>query len=105
MTQTINELLGLNLVRLREAKQLSQDDLAKLLGLDQSTVSKYESGRRWPGSDTFALLAEHLEVSAAELLLAPGQRVCGGGHDRILTLPGGREAPAPAGDVILTCAA
>lgn len=57
--------------RLREAIQyspLSQREIAKRLGVDQSTVSKYFRGNILPSLDTFANLCEILDVSTDEVL-------------------------------------
>ena len=37
-----------NLERLRKAAGLTQAQLAELVGVDQATVSRWESGERWP---------------------------------------------------------
>lgn len=57
--------------RLREALQyspISQKEIAKRLGVDPSTVSKYARGNAMPSLDIFANLCEILDVSADEIL-------------------------------------
>ena len=57
--------------RLREAikeSNLSQTEIARRLGISQSTVSKYMRLDKFPALDTFANLCEILDVSADEIL-------------------------------------
>lgn len=52
---------------LRRARTLNQADLARLVGISQQTLSKYESGRLEPSADVLARLAAILGVSARDL--------------------------------------
>ncbi|MBE5740821.1 MAG: helix-turn-helix transcriptional regulator [Clostridiales bacterium] len=57
--------------RLREAIQysnVSQKELAKKLGINPSTVSKYMRLDKFPSLDTFANICEILDISADEIL-------------------------------------
>lgn len=57
--------------RLREeirASDLSQKEIAKRLGVNPSTVSKYLRLDKFPALDTFANLCEILGVSSDEIL-------------------------------------
>ena len=57
--------------RLREAIEygtLSQKELAKKLGINPSTVSKYMRLDKYPSLDTFANICQILDVSADEIL-------------------------------------
>lgn len=57
--------------RLREEinnSRLSQKEIAKKLGINPSTVSKYTRIDVYPALDTFANLCEILEVSADDIL-------------------------------------
>ena len=57
--------------RLREAIQygtISQKELAKKLGINPSTVSKYMRLDKYPSIDTFANICDILDVSADEIL-------------------------------------
>ena len=53
---------------LRNAKHMSQEDLAKALGLSASTVSKYESGQRVPPIYRLAKIARFFNVTHAYLI-------------------------------------
>lgn len=58
-------------IRLREAIKtsgLSQTEIAKQLGITQSTVSKYMNHDKYPSIDTFANLCKILDVSADDIL-------------------------------------
>ncbi|MTI85369.1 MAG: helix-turn-helix domain-containing protein [Firmicutes bacterium] len=54
---------GKRLRQLRKEKNLSQDDLAKLFHLSQSTIAYYESGRKQPTQKTLQKLAQFFTVS------------------------------------------
>ena len=47
---------------LRLTKQLSQNELAKMLGCNQTAVGKYERGQLEPNIETLKLLSEIFEV-------------------------------------------
>ena len=55
-----------NLRELREKKGISQYELARRLGVDHSSISMYESGRRRPNYERLAVLAEIFDLSMAE---------------------------------------
>lgn len=57
--------------RLREeikSSDISQNELAKRLGINPSTVSKYLRLDKFPSLETFANICEILDVSADEIL-------------------------------------
>ena len=57
--------------RLREAietSHLSKSEIAKRLGVDQSTISKYLHADKFPKIDTFANLCEIIDVSSDDIL-------------------------------------
>ncbi len=53
---------------LREDRDLSQNDIAKLLGTTRQQVSKWETGVQMMGVDKYVKLAEHYNVSVDYLL-------------------------------------
>lgn len=53
---------------IREARGLTQDQLAELASLNRVTVAKYESGRVEPGAKSLAKIADALEISTDVLL-------------------------------------
>ena len=60
------------LTGMREARNLSQKELAARLGCDPSLISKYETGRQVPRTpEIYLQLSATLAVSPGELLGAP----------------------------------
>ena len=57
-----------NLKIARERKNLSQKELAEIIGVAKSTNSLYESGNREPNVQTIKRIADALNTSADELL-------------------------------------
>lgn len=53
--------LAAQLRRARKAKKLTQEDVAQRLGIDYSTISKWENGRSAPSMETLVQLAEMYE--------------------------------------------
>ena len=56
------------LIELRIEKNLTQLQLAKELGIDSTTISKWESCQRIPKGDGIVLLARYFKVTAGYLL-------------------------------------
>ena len=48
---------------LREDRDLSQEDIAKVLQTTQEQISKYETGRQMMGIDKYVKLAKYYTVS------------------------------------------
>lgn len=61
-------MLGDKLKKYREAKNITQSEIAEILGVSSATVSKYESGTLEPNIETIKKLSELFEVSIDELL-------------------------------------
>lgn len=59
---------GPRLKRLREERELSLAELARLLGIDYMQVYRYEKGLNLPAVETAIRLAQILQVSIDELL-------------------------------------
>lgn len=62
------EYLGEKLKKLRESAGLQQVQVAKLLGLERTTVYHYEYGDRQPSLDTLVRYAEIFHVTTDYLL-------------------------------------
>lgn len=60
--------LGKNIREHRNRLKLSQDRLAKLVGLTRTSLTNIESGRQRPPLHVFCELLEYLKVDASELL-------------------------------------
>lgn len=71
--------MRLRITELREAKGMTQTDLARLLGVNRSSIALWESGRRRPMLSRLPALASALGVEPGDLfetddgsLMAPG---------------------------------
>ncbi len=60
--------LGENLKMIRTKKDITQTQLADILGVDKSFVSNIENGKTNPTLSTITNLAQALNVSTNELL-------------------------------------
>ena len=64
-----NQNLSKNVKRLREAKGLSQEKLARLADVANNTIIKIEAGKNQnPTLDTLNKIAKDLEVSVDDLI-------------------------------------
>ena len=60
--------LGERIRSAREAAGMTQVDLARVSGIDNSSLSHYESGRRMPCPLTLSIIVRSLDVSAKHML-------------------------------------
>jgi len=58
----------INLKELREAKGISQVQLAEEIGVNHRTISQYENGKREPDIQTIKKLCKYFNVTAGQLL-------------------------------------
>ena len=65
--------IGKNIRDLRQARNMTQDDLAERLFVTRQTVSNYETGRTKPDVDMLVRIAEVLEIDINALLYGPPQ--------------------------------
>lgn len=77
--------LGYRLRELRKEKNMSQEDLGKILGVTKVSVSGYEKGTRIPSMETLTNILDIFMVSADYLLGREMNVVCEE-TDAILTL-------------------
>lgn len=61
--------VGQRIKAAREMKELTQEDLAALVGISPTHISIIERGVKTPRLDTFVAIANALEVSADALLI------------------------------------
>ena len=66
----MRELVGRTFARLRRYKGLTQEEVAARSGFSQQYISSLERGRRNPTVITLYELAQALEVSHVELVMA-----------------------------------
>ena len=64
MTIKLNEQIAF----LRKQKDITQEELAKVLGITNQSVSKWESGNNYPDVQLLPEIANYFEVSVDELL-------------------------------------
>jgi transcriptional regulator with XRE-family HTH domain len=64
----VRDILAINIVRLRRAKDLSQEALAWEAGVSRRYMARIEGGQTSTGIDLVARLAAVLEVEPWELL-------------------------------------
>jgi transcriptional regulator with XRE-family HTH domain len=64
----VSERFAENLLRLRQARKLSQEELAALASVHRTQISLMESGKRLPRLDTLVKLAGALEVEVPKLV-------------------------------------
>ena len=57
-----------NLKRLREANNLTQQQMADIFGIQRPTYSRYENGERQPDFDLLIEISKHFNVSVDYLL-------------------------------------
>jgi transcriptional regulator with XRE-family HTH domain len=63
--------LGEGIRKCRNKRKLSQDALAKLVGLTRTSLTNIESGRQHPPLHTFCEIVEQLKTEFSELLPRP----------------------------------
>jgi transcriptional regulator with XRE-family HTH domain len=62
--------VGENIRKWRTQRSLSQDTLAKLIGLTRTSLTNIEKGRQHPPLHTFCEIVEKLKIEIADLLPA-----------------------------------
>lgn len=67
-------MIGNKIRDLRKEKKLSQSELGKLIGVSQTTVTAWETGRAEPASTYIKKLADFFNVSADYLLGRPEKK-------------------------------
>lgn len=60
--------LGVNLKRLRRARDLTQEELARILGVSFQAISRWERGDGYPDMETLPVIANCFEVTLDELV-------------------------------------
>ena len=70
----LRDVFAFNLRRLRHGKDMSQEELADIAGINRNYVSKLETGATYAGLEIIGKLADVFEIDAAELLKRPLKR-------------------------------
>ncbi len=58
-----DSMFGDTLMKLRKSKNLTQSDIAKILGVARTTYSSYEQNRRMPDAEIQIKIADYFDVS------------------------------------------
>ena len=70
----MNIAIAENIRRLRRAHDMTQDELAQVLGVSAQSVSKWEVGASYPDLETIPLIANFFDATVDELLGMEGIR-------------------------------
>ena len=62
------QAIGARVQRLRQERGFTQEVLAEAMGVEPTTVSRFETGARAMSLSTLALIARQLDVSLGDLL-------------------------------------
>lgn len=81
------ERFGANLLRVRQARRLSQESLAERAGIHRTQISMFETGRRQPMLETSIRLSAALEVPLSTLLEGIDFRPGAGGGEFVVAEP------------------
>ncbi|WPP02556.1 helix-turn-helix transcriptional regulator (plasmid) [Pseudomonas sp. HR96] len=65
---TLRTVIGGKIKTLRKSQNMSQADLADLIGCDSPLISRYERGINLPGIDQLIRIAEVFQIAPGELL-------------------------------------
>lgn len=61
-------MIGERIKSLREERKITQQELARYLGVSQKTISNYENGERSPDPNTLRKIADYFDVTVDYLL-------------------------------------
>jgi transcriptional regulator with XRE-family HTH domain len=64
---TVSDRFGENVLRIRQARKLTQESLAERAQIHRTQITLVETGRRQPGIETVVRLAGALEVATDSL--------------------------------------
>lgn len=72
MEDNICKILGANIKKYRKLKNVTQEKLAELIGVEVRSLSLIETGRNFISSKTLAKLANVLNVTPSDLFFEDG---------------------------------
>lgn len=67
-------MIGQTIRDLRKLKKMSQSELAKVVGVSQTTVTAWETGKAEPSSSAISSLADYFNVTTDYLLGRPEKK-------------------------------
>jgi len=65
-----SDKMAVSMADLRRSKKITQEDLAKEVGLTKGAIGMYETGKRTPSLKTAKVIANYFEVSLEEISFA-----------------------------------
>ncbi len=65
----LKEKLGRQIQLIRKKQKMTQEQLAKIIGIDPKSISKIEKGNNYPSPDNLEAIARVLGVSVYEFFL------------------------------------
>lgn len=65
----VKRLLGRRIQMLRKNRNLTQEALAEIIGIEPQNVSMIEIGKNYPSPDTLAKIAQALDLEIYELFM------------------------------------
>lgn len=68
MTVSANPILGKKLKKIREEKNMSQEDVAKAAGVSVGYYARVERGKHDPTTTKFSKICKALKIDPSELL-------------------------------------
>ena len=69
MELNLKQKLGQTIQKYRKIRNLTQEQLAEKIGIDQKNISKIENGNNYPTAENLTLIAKALDVEIYELFL------------------------------------
>ncbi len=67
LSNEVPKLVGEQIVMFRNSRNLSQTELAEMVGKDRQYIYKIEKGRVTPNIATLAIIASALEITLSDL--------------------------------------
>lgn len=69
------KIFSSNLKRLRDSKDLSDHDLAKLFGVSYLSAHRWVTGKNIPSPDMISSICVHFNITPAQLYLLPEEMI------------------------------
>ena len=94
-----SDAMHLNLKAFRRSRGLTQDDMAEAMGVEQSNISRFESGKVQPSLVTLYTAADHFGCSVADFFnpvteaSAPPQGKASGVPETVLSVNAAPASP------------
>lgn len=68
MNSDLKNIIGSNIRSFRKKHYETVTSLSKIIGVSQSTVSDWETGKKMPRADNIKKIANHWQISTSQLL-------------------------------------